>query len=413
MKKSIIKICLFSLAAIFCMTPGIALARSSMIETVKPGEVFPRDKFTAAQNFRNDGMIRGDLFFGAQSAISTGTVTGDIIGAGQDVSLSGTVQGNIRTVGSSVMLSGAVMKNVMAGGAAVIVTEDSKIDGSLIAFGQSIVLNGKVKGNTLIYGENITLQGEFHGDVTINNFDIEKKDRDDWDIKDSLTVLPGTIVHGTLKYTGSTADIQKGARVADFKWTKTKTAPDEKISRETEKQIWKFVKLLFTTVVLFLIGLLLYKSFPAVFTGMGEFSARRPWNAILYGLIAVFSTIPAMVIFIVLMALSFIMSPAFGLIFGITATGIYVALFYFAMIPAGLWLGNLILKNKSNVLLRFGLGLILFNLAVFIFNLLAALHVAGPLFPAIAFIVRFGAVLLGAGILMHAAGELYAAAKQG
>jgi cytoskeletal protein CcmA (bactofilin family) len=413
MKKSIFRIFLLSLPVIFFMACGTALAMSLTIETVKPGEVFPRDKFIAAQNFRNDGLIKGDLFFWAQNASSTGTVTGDIIGAGQDVSLSGTVQGNIRAVGGSVTVSGNVMKNVIACGPVVLLTGDSRIDGSLIACGQSIAVNGKVKGNTLIYGEKITLQGEFFGDVTINNFGIDKQDRDDWDLKDSLTVLPGTVVHGTLKYKGSTADIQKGARVADFKWTKTKTAPDKGISRETGKHIQDFVKLLFTTVVLFLIGLMLYKSFPAVFTGMGDFSAHKPWNAILYGLIAVFSTIPAMVLFIVLMVLSFIMTPAFGLIFGITAATAYVGLFYFSTIPAGLWLGNLILRNNPNLLLRFGLGLILFNLILYILNLLADLHIAGPLFMAVAFIIKFGAVLLGAGILMHTAKELYAAARRG
>lgn len=413
MKKNILKPCLMSAAVIFCMASGITLAKSSTIDTVKPGEVFPRDKFVAAQNFRNDGTIKGDLFFWAQSASSTGTVTGDVIGAGQDVSLSGTVQGNIRAVGGTVTVSGTVMKNVITCGPTVLLTDGSRIDGSLITCGQSIVINGTVKGNTHIYGENIALQGEFFGDVTVNHFGIDKQDRDDFNLKDSLTVLPGAVIHGKLTFEGTAADIQKGARVADFKWIKTKAARDEGISQETRKQIWKFVKLLFTTIVLFLIGLALYKSFPTVFNGMGDLSAQKPWNAILYGLIVVFTTIPAVVTFIVLMALSVIMSPAFGLIFGLTATGTYVTLFYFSTIPAALWLGNLILKNRTNVLLRFGLGLILFNLTLFILNLLAALHIAGPLFAAVAFIVKFGGVLLGTGVLMHAIKELFALTRRG
>jgi cytoskeletal protein CcmA (bactofilin family) len=414
MKKSILKTSMLSLAVIFCMASGIALAKSTTIETVKTDEVFPRDKFAAAQNFRNDGTIKGDMFFWAQSASSTGTVTGDIIGAGQDVSLSGTVQGNIRTVGSNVTISGNVAKNVITCGAVVMITDGSRIDGSLIACGQSIIVNGKVKGNARIFGEKITLQGEFFGDVTVNYLNIDKKDRDDMDMKDSLTVLPGTVVHGILTYGGRTADIQKGSRIADFKWIKPAAdAKDEVISRETRKHTWTSVKLLLTTVVLFLIGLLMYKKFPAVFTGMGDFSVQKPWNAILNGLIAVFSTIPALVLFIVLMILAFIMSPAFGLIFGITAVTLFAALFYFSTIPVGLWLGNIILRKNPNVLVRFGLGLILFNLTVLILNLLGAMKVAGPLFTALAFIVKFGAVLLGTGILMHAVKELYAAAKKG
>ncbi len=412
MKKNIFKSGLLSLGVIFCMASGIAFAKTTTIETIKSGEIIPRDKFAAAQNFRNDGTVKGDLFVWAQSVSSTGTVRGDIISAGQDVSLSGTVQGNIRTVGSNVTLSGNVAKNVIVCGAVVMVTDTSNIDGSLIACGQSVVLSGKVKGNTRIYGEKITLQGEFFGDVTINDLGIEKKERDDLDLKDNLVVLPGTIVHGTLKYAGKTADIQKGAKVADFNWIKTKTAADEGISKQTGKHVWKFVKLLFSTIVLFLLGLLIYRSFPAVFTGMGDFSSQKPWNAILYGLVAVFSTIPVLVFFVVLMILSLIMSPGFGLIFGVTAVSIFAAMFYFSTIPAGFWLGNLILKKNPNVLVRFGVGLILFNLTVYILRLLADLHIAGPLFPALAFIVKLGAVLLGTGILINAVKELYAAARR-
>ncbi len=413
MKKRMFKTGLLPLAVIFCMASGIAFAKSTTIQTIKSGEIFPRDKFAAAQNFRNDGTIKGDLFVWAQSVSSTGTVNGDIIGAGQDVSLSGTVQGNIRTVGSNVTVSGNVARNVIVCGAVVMVTDSSAIDGSLIACGKNVVVGGKVKGNSVIFGEKIILQGEFFGDVTVNYVNIDKKDREDIDVKDSLTVLPGTVVHGILKYGGGSADIQKGAKIADFKWIKPETAKSEGISHKTNTNIWKFVKILFTTVVLFLIGLLLNRSFPFIFNGMGEFSRQKPWNAILGGLIAVFSTIPVFVLFIVLMISAFIVSPAFGLIFGVSAVSIYAALFYFSTIPAGLWLGNLILKNNPNILLRFAMGLILLNLTVFILSLLGDLRIAGQLFSALSFIVKFGAVMLGTGILINAVKELYTAARRG
>jgi hypothetical protein len=41
------------------------------------------------------------------------------------------------------------------------------------------------------------------------------------------------------------------------------------------------------------------------------------------------------------------------------------------------------------------------------------MKIAGPLFPALSFIVRFGAILFGTGILLHAVKNLYSAAKRG
>lgn len=412
MKKKIMSLSLFSFAVIMVLTTGVALAKSSAIKLINSGEIFPRDKFVAAQNFRNDGTIKGDLFFWAQSASSAGLIEGDVIGAGQEVDLTGTVQGDTRVVGRSVTVSGNVARNLMAAGSTVMVTEGTKINGSFIAAGQSIISSGVVKKNSMLFGKEITLKGEYFGDVTVNYVECLKDKDEDTDFSSTLVVLPGTVIHGVLTYQGSSANIQKGAQVADFKWIKTKTEIDTGISHKSKKYIWKFVRTVFTTVVLFLLGLLLFRTFPVVFNSMSSYSEQNPWNAVLAGLVALFSTIPAVVVFIVLMALSFIISPAFGLIFGFTATGIYIVLFYLSIIPASLWIGNKIMKNNPNVLFRFGIGLVLFNITIYVLKLLAGLKVAGPLFPALAFIVKFGALLLGAGILIHAAREIYVAARR-
>ena len=423
MYKSVLKTGLAFFMIMMLTATGTLLAQPRISDSIKPGEIYPRDKFVFAQVFSNEGVIKGDLFYWAQNVTSTGTVTGDIIGGGQDVNLSGKVQGNVRTAGKSVTLSSAVGKNVIACGADV--TINSAIDGSLMIFGRDITINGKIKGDTRIYGHNIKLQGEFFGDVIINDLINDRRYKHESrhrharrykearDSKASLIVLPGAVIHGKLRFTGTNADIQKGAKADNFKWTKSAITPEEKSTQEVKKYIWKFMKMLFTTLVLFLIGLLLYKLYPTIITRMGEFSVKKPGNAIVYGIAAVFSTIPAFVIFIILLALSFIMTPAFGLIFGLSATGIYIVLFYFSTIPVGLWIGNLILKNKPNVYLRLGLGLILFNVVIFILNFLKDLHIAGSLFPALAFIVKFAAIMFGAGALLFAVKELHAAARQG
>lgn len=395
---------------IFLMVSGGVWAESSAIVTVQKGQVVPGDKFVGGQIIKNEGTIQGDFFFWGQNISSTGTVQGDTIGVGQDVNLTGNILGDVRAGGSTVNLGSPVGKNVTVFGGVITFSESSMIDGNVIAFGGQINMNGKVKGQTIIGAGNIVLSGEFFGDVNINNFDVPEPEREG--DKANLTVLPGTIIHGKLKFQGGTAQIQKGAQVADFQWIKSKITPGEKQQREVWRYIWKFIKLLFTTVAYFLIGLLLIKLFRTIFDKMEQFTTGKPWNAVGYGLIALVSTVVAAIVGIFLLFFSFFMSPSFGLVFGVAATAGYIVLFYLATIPAALWLGRLILKEKRDIAYRFGVGLVIYNLGLFALDLLGKLPVAGPVFPGLSFIIRFGAALLGAGALLYAIRQIYVAVKK-
>jgi hypothetical protein len=122
--------------------------------------------------------------------------------------------------------------------------------------------------------------------------------------------------------------------------------------------------------------------------------------------------LPALILLIVLLALYLVLSPGLGILFGSAATSVYLALYVLSTIPVGLWLGNLVFRKNPSVLNRFGLGLLLLNATFYLLGLLGGLHLAGPLFPALSFIVKFMAVLLGAGILLHGVREFIAAARR-
>jgi hypothetical protein len=398
------------LIAVILMASAGVWAQSSAIVTVEKSQVISGDKFAGGQIIKNEGTVQGDLFFWGQNISSTGTIEGDAIGVGQDVNLSGNILGDVRAGGSTVTLKSTVGKNVNVFGGVITLSENSVIHGNVIAFGGQINISGKVTGQTTIGGGNITLNGEFFGDVNINNFGVPEPKREDY--KATLTVLPGTIIHGKLKFQGGSAQIQKGAQVADFQWIQSKIKPAERQQREVQRYIWKFIRLLFTTVAYFLIGLLLINLFRNIFVKMEQFTIQKPWNAVGYGLIALVSTIGAIIVSVFLLVLSLLMSPSLGLVFGAAATAGYIVLFYLATIPAALWLGGLILKGKRDIAYRFGVGLIIINLGLFALNLLGKLPVAGPIFPGLGFVIRFGAVLLGAGALLYAIRQIYLAAKK-
>ena len=226
-----------------------------------------------------------------------------------------------------------------------------------------------------------------------------------------LTVLPGTIIHGRLTFRGANADIQKGATISDFQWDKSQVTAPDKQKREVYYYLWKFVRLLVTTAFYFLIGLLVFRLFPSFFRRTAEYIAEKPWNVIGGGLISVFSTIVVAIVCVVLLIFSLLMSPAFGIVSSITAIGFYALVFFLATIPVALWLGTLVIREKP-LAYRFGTGLIMLNAGLFFLMVLGTLPAIGPVFPALAFVVRFGVILLGSGALLHAIRETYPAVKK-
>ena len=409
--RYIYKVSLFLWVMVFLTLSGPISVKSTITAVTQEKGVVPQDKFSGGQIIRNEETVIGDLFFCGQTITSVANVEGDVIGIGQTINLTGNVLGDVRVGGSSVTLADQIGKNVTVLGRIVTVEESSAVNGSLIAFGDRINLFGKIKGRTIIGARYITLNGEFFGDVDVNNFVKGSNARYHRNSKVKLTVLPNTVIHGTLRFRGTDADIQKGARVADFQWTNTTTTYAGEQEGKFSRYVWKFIRLLLTTVVYFLIGLLLFRLFPSFFKKAAEFTVLKPWSAVGYGSITVFSTIVALIVCIILLILSIIMSPVFGLIFGVVTGAFYVLLFYLATVPTTLWLGGLIFKERS-LPYRFGAGLVIFNAGLFILMLLGKLLGLGPLFPALSFIVRFGALLLGAGALLYAIIQVYSEARE-
>ena len=393
-------------ALLFLATFAFAFEEKARDVIIKTGETVSTDRFVFAQMLGNDGTIRGDLVFLAQNVSSAGTIEGDAIGGGQSVDLSGTVLGNVRTAGKSVILSGRVGKNVNAFGETVRLRRGATVGGSLVSGARYVIAGGSVKGNATLFAESVTLDGEFFGDVTINSgFENLKDENERHPVKTKLTVLPGAIVHGTLSFTGSAADISKDARIGKFEWKKT---PEPASAFRAGEALKDGVRAVFMTVAFVLLGLLLFRAFPSAFARIDDFAFQKPWNASAWGLAAIFSPVAAIVLFILLLALSVLISPAFGLVFGIATAGTYALLVLLSAIPAGMLVGRLIARNRSATA-RLVIGLAVLNGAILLFELAGYIPAAGHAFNALVFIVRFCAVMIGAGALVHEVKEALAA----
>lgn len=415
----------FLIALVMVLAVALPLHSRAMeetIETIKEDEVHQGDRFFGGKSLTNEGTITGDLFIGSETFTSEGAIGGDIFGGGRYVSILGPVEGsvfyggenikvtgttrNVRIIGKNLVVTGDVSHNAMAFGETV--SFANTINGSLIAGGKTISVDSTIKRKTRIFGKDIVLEGEYFGDVLINDINIDDIDENEdfrkefSDSEITLTVKPGTVIHGVLRFRGTRADISEDAEIKDFQWIKPEKTEKASKPDSIDNAIWNFIRMVAVTAVLFLLGILLHGAYPAAYARLGDMPSREPGSTAGAGFIGILSVVPAAMIFIFLMVLSPLVTPAFGLIFALVATAVYVTLFYFSVIPAGIWLGNLILKERTSLYARFLAGLIVINSVVFLFSLLKELHIAEGAFSFLLVITRFAVIIIGSGAIILA-----------
>lgn len=386
------------LLLVFLISAEIVHAAAD-ISAIKPGETTLRDWFAANQTVKNEGTIKGDMISAAQTLNSSGSIEGDLIGAAGNVGVSGTVLGNVRVAGGNIIFDGKVNKNVNLFGGNVNINPDSLIGGNLLVYGGNVKMEGKVAGYTRLGAGKIILNGEFGGDVDIN-LEADPKNTDN---PTTLTILPGTVIHGTLTYKGiNQADIREGTNIKEVKWIKPDINQLNKVNRKEVFNFWHFIKMLIAMAVYFLISLVFYKIFPKLFIHQGNIIQKKPLNIIGTGLIGILTVIAALIIFVLFLAFTVLAArPTAAIALGAVTTAIYVTLFYFSTVPVSIWLGNYILKDMYSLPVRFGAGLTIITLCMYSLELLSKIQGIGLIFSIILFTARLAVITIGTGSLMH------------
>ena len=413
MRKRNIRVCLILFTLLLLTTAATVYAQTQKVVSIKSGEVTEKswyvsgdtisneglvggDMITAGSNISSSGTIEKDLIGAARAITNTGTVNGDIICAAEDISVSGKVLGNMRAAASEITVNGNIGKNVNVFSSSTTIENTADLGGNLIAFSEKIKINGKVQGDTLIHAKKITLNGEFFGDVSINPSSTVNVSEDDT----SVVISPETIIHGKLTYTGlKQVQVPQGAKISNYEWIKTKIA--QNTEEKASNYIYKFIKLLFTTAIYYLIAMLLYKLFPEVFRKHGEIISEKPMKVFSVGLLSLASTFIAFFVFIILLVMSFVISPSIGLVFGSAVLLMYILIFFFSTVPVSLWLGNKIFKDKYSLPYRFAGGLSLITFGLFAIKVLAEMPSFGFVFGMLSFSIGFTTLTFGAGALLY------------
>ncbi len=407
-------------------------ASAEEINIIGENETAQKSQFLTGKEVSNEGTIQGDLFAGAGTVSSSGTIQGDLIAAGNSVSslksvggdvicagetvdISGDVMGDIRCAGSSILIAGKVGKNVNAFAATTRIKNNANIDGNLLALGEYIRVDGKVKGYTKILGKRVILNGEFFGDVDINMDSFLNK-LEDSDIADSasITILPGTIIHGKLTYGSKTRiNVPKGAVVKSQKWIKIAPKKARNSSASVADIAMSFLKMLLGAIAYFLVAMLLLKLFPGIFRRLSDAINDKPLQTAGVGFAGMFSILAVFIALIILIIFSALFSAwSLGVVATMLVAVFYTVIFYLALMPVSLWLGDALFKDKYTFAARFALGLGVISFTQFILNSLGKVPSVGAIFEFLSFIVASGIGLLGVGALLKMAWKVFSLVRK-
>ncbi|MBA3788783.1 hypothetical protein H0X32_00090 [Patescibacteria group bacterium] len=176
----------------------------SQAQTVEGARVIEVSSSTPNNAYYAGGQVTINVPLLADLSAIGGTLTlsapiqGDALLAGGTIDIHKPIAGDVRVIGGRINLEDTVNGDFMAAGG--IVNVSGKAKNTYIGGGTVQMTNGS-NGPVTIYGATVSLSGEFNGDVQVV-------------ASDRVSVGPGTIIHGALKYNApAQADIAASAMV--------------------------------------------------------------------------------------------------------------------------------------------------------------------------------------------------------
>lgn len=342
---------------------NVFAAQNAVNQIINKDEVRENIVFSAGQVFNNNGTINNDIFMAGQSISNNGTVNGDIFAAGQDIMVGGAVSGSVRAAGQSISLRGNILRNVLVFGNTITLEKDSVVEGTVNANGNIISINGTIKKGLKAAGASVLIDGTITGDVSIDS--------------PSITITPGSKIDGNLFYKSATEQVIP-ADVVTGKVDKKIVVEPVKPIKDTKKTLAHNVKSeILWLLGSFLLGVVLIKLFRKFVTNSAS-SIKTSWGKYLG--IGILSLITPPIAFIMLLV------TIIGIPIGLAGIIIYALMLYIAKIPVSIFIGELILKNRS-IYIKLLLGLIILSVLYLI--------------PWVGCLVCFAVTLLGLGSLVY------------
>lgn len=384
----LIATCLLMLTLSFWSPANSTLVRAGEEATVAEDETVAEDLALFAASACVDGYVESDVIALARTINVPGIINQDLMGGAETVEITGQVGDDMRVGARFLDVRGQVGDDLIAFCQRLTLGEDGRVGGEVRAWCQKATFNGDVDGNLRAGCELAEIQGHVGGNLSVHARRIDLAGAVDGDVElkaESITLLPGCIIAGNLKYTSANQiEMQEGARVlGQTEWQKPEvevTVPKRK-GIEGLGTFITFLKLAML-VAQIAVGLILIGISRKQVALMANTLTGHPWKSLGVGFVFLFC-VP-----IVSLILLF---TIIGLPLAILAIFLYLIIWYLSPIVVGLTIGGKMVKAfKEN---RMGpmvggliLGLIILRVISFI--------------PAAGVFVQFLVILFGMGAIL-------------
>lgn len=162
MKRFALALTTISLAA-----PLTLLAQDIRVSADSTELRLGNDLYTAGDTVDISGNLAGDTIAVGNEIMIRGNIRGDVQAAGSSVSVSGTVQDDVRIAGNAINITGNIAGDVVAFGRTIVVARGATISGSLLAGGESVLIEGTVRGGVRLAAQTVSVLGPVRGDAFI------------------------------------------------------------------------------------------------------------------------------------------------------------------------------------------------------------------------------------------------------
>jgi hypothetical protein len=166
------------------------------------------DLYSAGASVQVSEATAGDAVLAGGTVLVTGTVSQDVLAAGGSITLTGAVEDDIRAAGGSITVTDAVGGDAILAGGSVTLARASGVGGNAWVAGGVLRLSGAISGDLRAAGGEVVLGGRIDGNADVYS--------------ESLEVLPGTVIAGTLHYRGpQPAVVADDAEIGNLQYTES------------------------------------------------------------------------------------------------------------------------------------------------------------------------------------------------
>ncbi len=220
------------------LLPIFSIAQFEAQEEVIVSNEQDDDIYLTGENVKINAKVNGDLVTAGASITSKDSISQDLIAAGGEIVIQGYVGDDIRTAGGSLTIDGDVGDDLVAAGGEIMISEETTVQGNLIACSGKLDIDGEIKGLAKVCGGEITLNGiiakeaTFYGGTVIINGEVRGPSKI---VAETIKIGDNAKFYADVEYWSENRDV-------DFKNSLVKASANfnEDLARKEKKLSWGF-----------------------------------------------------------------------------------------------------------------------------------------------------------------------------